>query len=294
MWIWWFFKKEKQEEWRIQEVAFIVDDTDKNTLFEKTDTKTGRIANYWILLLIFISIWMLMFESIEDNWQKYLIQIFILDAIISILFGAEYVYRFLRSDDKKKFPFRIMNIFHLLSFLPFFVITLLYWMGNYTILALFRLFRVFKIFELLNRLPILLKLSRGIYKHKVEYGAWFFIITIILVFFATLVYFFENTFGWSEAFSSVPATLWWAVVTMTTVGYGDVIPLTPMGRILWGILMFLWPIVIAIMSSLTVLIFLESTKMISYNWKSKECIKCWTSNTKDSEFCKRCGVPFEM
>ncbi len=269
------------------EPVYIVDDADKNTLFEHTDTRLWRAANYFIILLILASVFLVMFESMGNYGDFYLREIFLADFLISFFFWIEYIYRFINSDHKKKFPFRLSNVLDLLSFLPFFVMTGFLGVWNYTSFTIFRLFRIFKIFELFSRLPILLKLSKWIYRHKIEYSAGFFIISMILIFFSTAIYLIENNYGSHTEFTSIPATLWWAVVTMTTVWYGDMVPHTIIGKILWAILMFLGPIVIAIISSLTVFIFLESTKMISYN--RSECTNCWVNNAKDSNFCRHCG-----
>ncbi len=275
------FKKRKDKE-------FIIDDTDKNTLFEHTETKIWKIANFFIVILIILSIVLVMFESMWNNGKEFLYQIFIADLIISSLFWIEYIYRYIRSDKKSSFFYRPMNILDLLSFLPFFIITIIFWIGNYAILAIFRIFRLFKIFELFQRIPILVKLFRWINSHKVEYTAWIVIIWIILISFSTIIYFFESTFSWNTDFTSIPSTIWWAVVTMTTVWYWDMIPHSLWGKIFGWFLMFLWPIVIAILSSLTVLIFLESTKMIQYKKRDTSCNSCWANNLKDNNYCRHC------
>jgi len=264
-----------------------VDDTDKNTVFENTNTVLGRYANYGIILLIFISVFLVMFESVDNNWEKYLYYIFYTDLFISGLFWIEYIYRFINSDEKNRFPFRITNILDLLSFLPFFIITFFMWIGHYAIFALFRMFRVLKIFELFSHVPILFKLSKWIYKHKFEYLSAIAIVFIIIIFFSTAIFYIENMWGNSVDFSSIPATMWWSVVTMTTVWYWDIVPLTTFWKILAWFLMFLWPVVIAIISSITVFVFLESTKLIEFGRVT--CSNCWTDNAKDSNFCKHCA-----
>jgi len=214
-------------------------------------------------------------------------QIFYVDAVISLLFWAEYIYRYINSDEKKKFFFRITNIFDLLSFLPFIIITLFFWIGNYAIFKLFRIFRVFKILELFSHVPILLKLSKWIYKHKIEYLASIIMIFIVLIFFSTAIFYTEHYFNPNNEFSSVPATLWWWVVTMTTVWYGDMVPHTLLWKILGGILMFLWPVIITLLSTITAFVFLESTKLLEL-WRVV-CPECGTENSKNSNFCKHCA-----
>ena len=84
--------------------------------------------------------------------------------------------------------------------------------------------------------------------------------------------------------------MWWATVTMTTVWYWDLVPITIYWKILAWILMFLWPVVIAIISAITVFVFLESTKLIDF-WRLI-CSECWTENAKSSNYCKHCSYKF--
>jgi len=270
-----------------ENIKHFVDDTDKNTVFEHTNTKLWRYANYGIIFLILLSVWLVMFESIWNNWEDYLYCIFYTDLFISVLFLIEYVYRFVNSDEKRRFPFRVTNILDLLSFLPFFIITAILGIWNYAAFSLFRMFRIFKIFELFSQIPILLKLSKWIYKHKFEYLSAITVIFIILIFFSTAIFYIENFLWWNSDFSSIPSTMWWAAVTMTTVWYWDIVPMTTLWKILAWILMFLWPVVIAIISSITVFVFLESTKLIEF-WRVN-CSSCWTANAKSSNYCKYCA-----
>jgi len=242
-----------------------VSEEDDNTIFEKTNTKLWLYANYTVIFFIILSIIIIFFDSIPGNKEKYLIEIFILDFIISSVFLFEYIYRYRQADEKTKFLFSTLNILDLLSFLPFFILLVFYWIWSYPIFAIFRIFRIFRIFELIERVPVVTKLFSWIYRHKLEYLSWFFIISVVLVVSSVLVYFSEQYFWNKEIFSSMPATLWWSIVTLSTTWYGDMIPQSIVWKIIAWILMILWPMFVAILSSITAIIFLETTKIINFN-----------------------------
>lgn len=269
---------------------FKVPDEDKNTLFEKTNTKLWLWANYIVIFFVLLSVAIVWIDSIPWFSKKYLIYIFIADFIISTVFLLEYIYRWKNSSNKIKFPFYFMNILDLLSFFPFFILIWIYWIWHYSIFALFRVLRIFRIFELVERLPIARKLIKGINSHRIEYLASIFVIFILLTIFSTLIYLIEYNWGNSNVFSSIPKTFWWAVVTMTTTWYWDMVPITFLWKLIATILMFLGPVIIAILSSITVLVFLDSTKIVEFNKSEKKCKNCWFLNSNNSNYCSNCWV----
>ena len=265
-----------------------VHDDDKNTLFEKTETTLWLWANYTIVFLIIVSIIIVWIDTTPWLGEKYLYQIFIADFIISTIFLLEYIYRWSRSDKKKVFPFHLINILDLLSFLPFFILIFIYWIWTYSIYALFRILRVFRIFELVERIPIVRKILKWINKHKVEYLSAIFIIFIVLTIFSTLVYLAEQKWWNAIAFSSIPETFWWAIVTMTTTWYWNIIPMSILWKIMASFLMILGPILIAILSSITIIIFIDSTRIINLYRRNKICDSCKTDNEHEAKYCKKC------
>lgn len=266
---------------------YYVSDEDKNTIFEKTNKWIWVYSNYIILFLIIISIIMAFLSTLWDFYNTYFFYFFIADFIISLIFWIEYIYRFINSDNKKSFPFSFLNLLDLLSFLPFFILFLIKWPWFYWLFALFRIFRIFRIIELLEKMPITLGFVKWLNKHKVEIIIWFFIISLILVIFTSLIYVFENFWWAKETFSSLPKTLWWGIYALTTSWDAWMHPESFIWRVLSWILMVMWPILISIISSITVLIFLDSTSIIDLK-KRKECKKCWTKNESNSKYCKKC------
>ncbi len=270
-------------------IIFKVSDEDKNTLFEKTNTILWLWANYIVIFFIILSVILVALDTIPWFSLKYHKIIFILDFIISIVFAVEYFYRWKYSSHKIKFPFKILNILDFLSFFPFFILIIFYWPDTYSIFAIFRIFRIFRIFELLEKVPIALKLLKWLKTHKIEYLAAIFVISIILVVFSTIIYLLEYNFWWNkELFVSLPDALWWGVVTMTTVWYWDMVPKLAISKFIASFLMFLWPMLMTILSTITVIIFIESTKIVNISSRDKLCKNCNTINESDSKYCKHC------
>lgn len=261
---------------------------DRNTIFERTDTKLGLIANYTIIFFIFVSIFIVYLSNMPGYNEKYMMYFFIADLIISIVFLIEYIYRWNNSNNKIKFPIKIMNILDLLSFLPFFILVLIYWIWTYSIFVIFRIFRIFRIFELINRIPITKMFLVWINRHKIEIITWFTIVFLILIIFSTILYFVENTWGNSNSFNSLANSLWWWIYTLTTLWDAWMIPETFIWRIIAWIVMLIWPMFIAVISSILVVIFLDSTNIIHINKSKNTCGKCFTDNLETANFCNNC------
>lgn len=279
------FIKKKIWIWR---VVYEISDEDKNTIFEKTNTRLWLWANYMVIFLILLSVIIVWFDTIPWFNQKYWFEVFIIDFFISTIFLFEYLYRWKHSDHKKDFPFRMMNLLDLLSFLPFFILIAMYGFWSYWIFVLFRIFRVLRIYELVQRIPIIRKIWRWIIKNKIEYLTAIFVILIILIIFSSLAYLCEQKWWNAVGFSSIPETFWWAVVTFSTTWYWDIIPMSLWWKVIASLLMVLWPILITILSTITVIIFIDSTKIINIKMKNKKCKHCDSENENDANFCDRC------
>ena len=274
-----------------KEIQFKVSQEDKNTIFENTDKKIWLYSNIFIIFMILLSIILAFVSTIPEIINNFFNYLFLIDLFISILFWLEYFYRLKHSKNKKKFLLNIFNIFDLLSFLPFFILILIKWIHIIPLFVIFRIFRIFRILELFERIPIAVRLFRWIQKHKTELIIWTFSIFITLIISTTLLYIAEVTWWNREVFSSLPKTMWWWIYALTTSGDAWMIPITNIWRIISGILMILWPILISILWSVIILIFLDSTSMIELKKKKKKkikCNKCGFKNSKKAKFCNEC------
>ena len=248
------------------------------------------ISNF-ITLLVLLFIVVVTFESLWDNKIIYATQIYLFDGFISIIFAIEYFYSLIRTKNKSNFFFNPIRIIDLLSFLPFFIWLVTFW----ELIVTLRLIRVLRILRLVKRIPLTSWFIRSIKDYIDEYRAVFMLYFVVLFLGSFFVYFVEKDVVWTQ-FTSIPMSLWWGLVTMTTVWFWDVTPTTNMWRAFWSLLIFLWPLVIALATSVTIMVFQEANhkrKILDKSRKWKFCKRCKTKNFKEANYCFICWETFE-
>ena len=195
-------------------------------LIEENDTKSGRAFDLSIQALIIISLVSFSIETLpnlEASQRQFLKYI---EFFTITIFTIEYLLRIIVADKKSHFIFSFYGLIDLFAILPFYISTGVD-LRSIRALRLLRLFRAFKLF----------RYSRAIKRfHKAfilarEELVLFFCVTLLLLFLSAVgIYYFENS-AQPEIFSSIFQGMWWAVATLTTVGYGDVYPITAGGKI---------------------------------------------------------------
>jgi len=188
-------------------------------------TRKGRIFDYGVQLLIFISLTAYAIETLPDNTPRVRAVLKTIELVSAVLFTIEYVLRIYVARKPFRYIFSFYGIVDFLAILPFLLGATI----DLRSLRAFRIFRIFRAFKLirynraLNRFHIAAKLVK-------EEVILFLIVTGIFLFLASAgIYYFENE-AQPEVFSSIFSSAWWAIVTLTTVGYGDVYPVTVGGK----------------------------------------------------------------
>ena len=199
-------------------------------MLDDPNSKTGVFLDKIILFLVLFFPLILIFESIWNNAFTYIDEIYILDAIISVIFAFEYFFRFFETSNKAKFLRNPMRIIDLLSFLPFFLWFVIIW--NY--LKILRILRVLRILRLFKKIPLTAWFIKALKDYSDEYRAVFTLYFIILFLWSFFVYYVEKWVIWTD-FKSIPDALWWGLVTTTTVWYWDMVLKTTFWKILWSI-----------------------------------------------------------
>lgn len=248
-----------------------------------TDTWSGKLFDVVLIWAISISVIVVMLESVEELASQWGGIFRSLEWFFTILFSIEFILRLYSVSRPLKYVFSFFGIVDILSILPTYLSLVLvgsHYLLSIRILRLLRIFRIFKLTRYMKESRSLvnaLKLSMP--KITVFLGA---IMTLAVVM-GTLMYLIE---GKENGFTSIPRGIYWAVVTLTTVGYGDISPKTPFGQFLSSLLMILGYGIIAVPTGIISVGLAEAKKIDS----SEACTACgadiYDSNAK---FCNRCG-----
>lgn len=254
-------------------------------IFE-SHTPKGKAFDVFLLIFILLSILTIMLESVKDINQRYRSLLFTLEWIFTIIFTIEYFFRIYSARKRKGYLFSFYGFVDLLSILPTYLSYLL--LGSQYLLVirglrLLRIFRVLKLTHFLGEAETLKNaLINSVAKIVVFIGA---VLTIIIIV-ASFMYLIEGPEG---GFHSIPLSIYWAIVTITTVGYGDIVPATDVGKALATVLMLLGYGIIAVPTGIV-------SAELTRAEKDKDplvsaCPRCNPEDhSPDSSFCKFCGA----
>lgn len=195
-------------------------------IVEGSDTTAGKTFDLAIQFLILLSLVTFSIETLPDLSPRSRLILKVIEAITVSIFTFEYAARLYVADRKLKFVFSFFGLIDLLAILPFY----LSFGVDLRTVRVFRMLRLFRIFKLARYSQALQRFHRALLLAREEIVLFLCLTAMLLFVSAVGIYYFENE-KQPEAFSSVFSSLWWAVATLTTVGYGDVYPVTVGGRI---------------------------------------------------------------
>lgn len=194
-------------------------------LVESSDTWPGRLFDHTIQTLIVVSLVSFSLETIPDLSQVQRSVLSAIEVTTVLVFTAEYIVRLFASEDKQRFVLSFYGIIDLLAILPFYVSSGI----DLRSVRAFRLLRLFRTLKLARYSTAVRRFHRALIIVREEIVLFMAVAAIIIYLSAVGIYYFENA-AQPEQFSSIFESLWWSVCTLTTVGYGDVYPITTGGR----------------------------------------------------------------
>lgn len=212
-----------------------------DNLVNNPASKYGKVFAISIQVLIIIAIISFSFETEPDLKPQTKNLLHTIEVICVVIFSVEYLLRIYVAKNKLKFITSFFGIIDLLAILPFYLTTGI----DLRALRALRFLRLFSIFKVIRYNRAILQFSRAIVYAK-EQILLFLFITLILIYLAAVgIYYFEHA-AQPEAFASIFDSLWWAIITLTTVGYGDVYPITVGGRVFTFIILMIGLGIVAI------------------------------------------------
>lgn len=256
-----------------------------NRIIFKSDTRGGKIFDIILLWCIVASVVVVLLESVPSLKKEYSQAFFILELFFTILFTVEYLMRILVADNRIKYITSYWGIIDFLGVLPTFLGLFIL---NYQFFVVFRLLRMLRVFRILrlfrfihesDQLFSALKASR----HKII--VFFASVLTIVIILGTMMYVIE---GPSNGFNSIPQSIYWTIVTITTVGYGDITPQTDLGKWIASLIMLCGFAIIAIPTGIV-------TAEISKggSGKKRTCPSCDHPNPELANYCNNCGFAFK-
>jgi voltage-gated potassium channel len=260
----------------------------RTTLHEviyEADTPMGKLFDVLLLIFIVLSVFLVALESVPSIDEVYKDWFHWAEWVITILFSIEYLLRIIAVRNPFRYIFSFYGIIDLLSTLPKYIAII--FTGTQSLIALraLRLLRVFRILKLTRYIGESNSLMRALRASKAKILVFMFGVLILCVIFGTIMYLVESN---ESGFTSIPRSIYWCIVTLTTVGYGDIAPVTNLGQFIAALIMIMGYGIIAVPTGIVTAEFSSSRKTTDSN--TQVCPRCLEDNHKDqANFCHQCG-----
>ncbi len=254
-------------------------------LIFESDTKAGRTFNIVLITIILVSVATALLDSVHSIRDRYGSLLLFLEWFFTILFTIEYGMRLYSLKQPWRYAISFYGIIDLLAIVPTYF-SLVFPGGQYfltfRIMRLLRIFRVLKLSEYLSEADVILT---ALMASRRKISVFLLTVFLLAVIMGSLMYVVE---GEANGYTSIPTSIYWAIVTMTTVGYGDLAPQTAVGKMLASIIMMLGYAILAVPTGIvTVEISQASKKKVS----TQACPECGAEgHDYDARHCKYCGA----
>ena len=249
----------------------------------EADTRGGKLFDVILLIAILASILFVMLESVQSIDEKYGSFLDVAEWVITILFSLEYVLRIITVKKPWKYIFSFYGIIDLLSTIPKYISLILVDSHNLAVLRALRLLRIFRILKVTRYIGASNRLLLALRSSRAKIAVFLLFVLILCIILGTIMYMIE---GSENGFTSIPRSVYWAIVTLTTVGYGDIAPVTALGQLIASAIMILGYAIIAIPTGIV------GSEMMNakIHTNTQSCPNCMRDSHQDGAiFCYHCG-----
>ena len=253
-------------------------------IFE-TDTPAARAFDVALLWAILLSVLLVVLESVASIREDHRALLWRLELGFTALFTVEYALRLYSASDRRRYATSFFGVVDLIAVLPTYLGLVLVGSQYFLVLRALRLLRLFRVFKLSRYLGEASVLRQALLASREKITVFLLTVLTLVLIVGSVMYLVE---GPENGFVDIPTSTYWAIVTLTTVGYGDIAPQTPLGKFLAGAVMIMGYAIIAVPTGIV-------TSEISRAGERREptvrpCPSCGTERHEvDAEFCRRCG-----
>jgi voltage-gated potassium channel len=255
------------------------------------ETRAGRLFDLVLILAILLSVLAVMLDSVADLRTRYHDWLYALEWGFTLLFTVEYALRVYSTESMRRYVFSFYGLVDLCSFLPTYISFFFAGASYLIVIRVLRVLRIFRILKLLTYVGEANILVRALLQARYKIFIFVFSVMVLNVIFGSLMYLVE---GPDNGFTSIPVSIYWSVVTLTTVGYGDISPQTGIGQFIASLAMLTGYAIIAVPTGIvsSELINEMQTRQRDELFNAQQqCGKCGRrGHDRDAQFCKQCGT----
>jgi len=256
------------------------------TIIFEAETPAGKLFDVVLIWAILISVVIVCLESIKSFKLVYGEILFIIEWCFTILFTVEYFLRIISIKNPLNYIFSLYGIVDFLAILPNYLAPFFTGLNSLVVIRSIRLLRIFRLFKLTRYMGEAQVLQKALASSRHKITVFLFVVFTIALFMGSVMYVVE---GEANGFTSIPKGMYWAIVTMTTVGYGDLAPVSDLGQTLASILMVMGYGIIAIPTGIMSVEIANATKGTS-NQTTRTCPNCLhEGHVMEARFCRMCG-----
>jgi len=250
----------------------------------KADTPEGYAFDVVLIILIILSVLAVMLESvstIQADWHNAFV---VAEWIFTVFFTIEYVLRLYCVRSPRKYATSFFGIVDLLALIPSYLSFFFIGGQTFLIVRILRLFRIFRIFKLVHFMQGAEIIRAGLIASRYKISVFLIFILLLVTIMGSIMYLIEG--GTNEGFTSIPISIYWAIVTLTTVGYGDISPITSLGQFISAFIMIIGYAVIAVPTGIVTA---EMATQVA-KAKMRRCHTCGKDEHEENAiYCSVCG-----
>jgi voltage-gated potassium channel len=258
-------------------------------LFEE-NSAVGRLFESMLMVAIVTSVFIVILDSVEVIHRHFYWLTEILEWAFTIFFTVEYVLRLYSARRPFRYATSAFGIIDLVTILPTYISYFFVGAHTFLVLRILRVFRIFRLLKLVKLLKAGQSITAALKASKDKIIIFLVFVLLVVTMMGSILYMVES--GQDSGFTSIPVSIYWAIVTLTTVGYGDIAPATWVGQLIAAIIMIIGYAVIAVPTGIVSAEFVNETRKASHN--KIPCTRCGKDeHEKEARFCSRCAERLE-